>query len=289
MSQSLVSRVIQRLAWLDPVADLLQQGANGLLNRDGAPTTVKNLLNGRPLGHALHPALTDVPIGAWTAALVMDCLALGGSEGLERGADTCLAIGVAGSVASAVSGVADWSDTQGDMRRTGMVHALLNTAALSLNLLSLLQRRRSDRGPAVALSTLAFGLVMVSGHLGGEMVFSQGAGVNHQIWPEPPPEFTPVMDEAALSENSLTRARAGDVSICLLRRGNEIYAFEEWCTHLGGPLSEGELDGNTVTCPWHASQFDVTTGAVTCSPATIPLRTFTARLREGKVEVQPRG
>jgi nitrite reductase/ring-hydroxylating ferredoxin subunit/uncharacterized membrane protein len=288
MTQSLVSRLMHRLGWLDPVADLLQQGANALLNRDGAPTSVKNLLNGRPLGHALHPALTDVPIGAWTAAAVMDGLALGGSQGMQQGADTCLAIGIAGAVASAVTGVADWSDTQGEMRRTGMAHALLNTTALTLNLLSLLRRRRGDRGSGLALSALAFGITVVAGHMGGEMVFAQGAGVNHQIWPEPPPEFTPVMDSAALAENSLIRARAGDVSICLLRRGNEIHAFEEWCTHLGGPLSEGELDGNLVTCPWHASQFDVTTGAVTGSPATIPLRTFTARLREGKVEVQPR-
>jgi len=46
------------------------------------------------------------------------------------------------------------------------------------------------------------------------------------------------------------------------------------CTHRGGPLSEGKLDGSTVTCPWHGTQYDVRTGAVLRGPATDPIKTY---------------
>ncbi len=288
MARSWAAEIIHRMPWIDPAAAAMQKGAAALLTRDGAPTPVKSFLNGRWLGHALHATLTDIPVGAWTTTLVMDGVALSSSsEGLERGADMSLAFGVAGAVAAAVAGVADWSDTEGETRRTGMVHALLNTVALSMNVLSLVRRRRGDRAAGIALSTAAYGIASASAYLGGELVYSHGVGVSHQIWPEPPSEFTPVLEAAGLPENKLTRGRAGDVSICLLRRGNEVYAFGEWCTHLGGPLADGQLDGNLVTCPWHGSQFDVTTGAVERGPATQPAHRFTARLRAGKVEVKP--
>jgi nitrite reductase/ring-hydroxylating ferredoxin subunit len=57
------------------------------------------------------------------------------------------------------------------------------------------------------------------------------------------------------------------------------YATQENCTHVGGPLSEGELSGQVVTCPWHFSCFDVTDGAVKCGPAQVALRTFPVSVR----------
>jgi 3-phenylpropionate/trans-cinnamate dioxygenase ferredoxin subunit len=56
--------------------------------------------------------------------------------------------------------------------------------------------------------------------------------------------------------------------------GGELYATSEECTHVGGPLSEGELKGDEVVCPWHYSCFRVTDGAATCPPAREPLRTY---------------
>jgi nitrite reductase/ring-hydroxylating ferredoxin subunit/uncharacterized membrane protein len=289
MAQPLALRVIGRLGLLDPLAEKLQKTASGLLTRDGANTPLKSFLNGQWLGHPLHPALTDVPLGAWTGTVAMDLLAaVSGSEALAAGADASLALGIAGAAGAAAAGVADWSDTSGATRRTGMVHALLNSLALTLNLVSLVKRRTGNRGGGVLLSTAAYGIGALSAYLGGELVYAQGIGVSHEIWPEPPGEFTTVLDGKALPEGKLTRAMAGDVAVCLLRRGNEIDAFADWCTHLGGPLSEGKLEGETVTCPWHGSQFNVGNGAVERGPATIPVRRFVARLHEGKVQVKPR-
>src|SRR5262249_54979508 len=102
-----------------------------------------------------------------------------------------------------------------------------------------------------------------------------------------PGEFTPVLDAAALPKGKLTQAKAGDLAVCLLRRGDEVTAFGDWCTHLGGPLSEGTLDGEMVTCPWHGSQFELTTGDGARGPATIPSHRSEARIQDGKVQVKP--
>lgn len=291
MARSLASRLVGRMAWLDPIAGQVQQAASAVLMRDGANTSLKSFLNGRWLGHALHPALTDVPVGAWTGTAVLDLAGMAGGPstraGMAKAADACLVLGIAGAVGAAATGLADWSDTSGETRRMGMLHALLNTVALALNLVSLAKRLSGDRRGGVIASSAAYGVASVSAYLGGELVFVKGMGVSHQIWPEPPAEFTPVIDAAALAEGKLTQAKAGDVTVCLLRRGDEVTAFADWCTHLGGPLSEGSLDGDLVTCPWHGSQFELETGAVTRGPATIAVRRFEARIQDGKVQVKP--
>lgn len=67
---------------------------------------------------------------------------------------------------------------------------------------------------------------------------------------------------------------------------NTLYAFSNVCTHRQCPLSEGELEGTTVTCPCHGSQFDVTTGAVLNPPATEPVRTFRVRVEGDALQVE---
>lgn len=290
MGLALGATLVQRLPWLEPLANTLQSRANALLTRNGAPTPAKSWLNGVWLGHPLHPALTDVPIGAWTMTLSLDALAaMSSSPGMRRAADATLAIGVAGAVGAAAAGVADWSDTQGETRRVGALHALLNSVALLLNLWSLGKRLGGSRGGAVALSTAAYAIAGVSANIGGELVFRRGLGVSHQVWPAPPQEFTSVLSAAALADGQLTRAHAGDVPVCLLRHDGEIYAVEEWCTHLGGPLADGNLDGTAVTCPWHGSRFDLATGEPLNGPATVPLRRLETRVHDGQIEVRACG
>ena len=81
---------------------------------------------------------------------------------------------------------------------------------------------------------------------------------------------------------------AAVVPVCLLRRNGSVVAFEDWCTHLGGPLSEGQLVDGRITCPWHGSSFAVDSGAVSHGPATMPVRSFATRVRDGRIEVQAR-
>lgn len=74
-------------------------------------------------------------------------------------------------------------------------------------------------------------------------------------------------------------------AIALFNVGGIFYAIANACTHMGGPLGKGSLDGSTVTCPWHGSQFDVTSGQVRKGPARKPVATYPVRVRGDDVFV----
>src|SRR5437879_10120524 len=101
MSLKLADRIVERLPWLDPLADTVQSAVHEAV-RSGGPNavTTKDALHGRWLGHPLHPALVSVPLGAWTATLILDLTEM------ERGADISLALGIAGAIGAALAGVA---------------------------------------------------------------------------------------------------------------------------------------------------------------------------------------
>jgi len=77
-----------------------------------------------------------------------------------------------------------------------------------------------------------------------------------------------------------------DTPILLVRLGKKIHALAETCAHLGGPLSEGKLEGESVICPWHASQFELANGAVVTGPSAFPQPCLDARVRDGQIEVR---
>jgi nitrite reductase/ring-hydroxylating ferredoxin subunit/uncharacterized membrane protein len=273
---------------LEKVADLLQQGLGAAFSSgDGAGKQVKNFLNGVWFGHPLHPAITDVPIGFWTLATSLDLLSLADKDSpLAPGADAALGLGILGAFGAAATGLTDWSDTYGKERSTGLIHALLNTGALTANCTSWILRRRGRRKLAVLLSTVALGVTTYSAYLGGEMVFELGTMVNHTAWIEGPHDWTPVMQSEALAENTLCKAEAEGTNILLVRQAGKIFALNETCTHAGGPLSEGTLERNTVICPWHGSRFCLEDGKVQDGPATFKAATYDVREREGQVEVR---
>jgi hypothetical protein len=114
-----------------------------LVGRCVRPRVIRNLLSGSYVGHPLHPMLTDVPIGAWGMATLLDSI---GGTGTERAADLLVGAGVLAAVPTAAAGLNDWSDTMGPDNRVGLVHAAVNTAALSLYVASLAARARGHRG-----------------------------------------------------------------------------------------------------------------------------------------------
>ena len=123
---------------LDAAGEVLAGVANDAYASGGdAGRGLKDVLNGTWLGHPLHPAITDVPVGAWTAALVMDLL------GERRGAKIAVGVGLAGALGAAASGLTDWLDTYGTPRRLGVVHAAVNGTATLLYAGSWLARDRS--------------------------------------------------------------------------------------------------------------------------------------------------
>lgn len=285
-----LAQVIDKQDALDTASDALQPAVTDLFRAGGETgQAVKNFLHGTWLGHPLHPVLTDIPVGAWTTALALDAMeAVSGREEFGSAADAAVAVGLVGALGAAATGITDWSDTEGRGRKVGLVHALLNASATTLYATSLVYRRRNSRRVGVGLSMLGFLVSGAAAYLGGHLVFGEKIGVDHTAGQQFPDEYTPVMAEADLHENQLTRVSVRDVPLLLVRRGGQILALAETCSHLGGPLAEGELVGNTVRCPWHGSRFSLEDGSVIDGPATHPQPCLEARVREGQVEVRLR-
>jgi nitrite reductase/ring-hydroxylating ferredoxin subunit/uncharacterized membrane protein len=278
-------QTIERQDWLRPIEDALQRALAAAFQAGGRGGRVfKNFLHGTWFGHPLHPALTDVPVGAWTAALVFD--ALDGPDGRwRRRADGAIAVGIGGAVAAAATGLTDWQHIDGEPRRTGLAHAALNTLALGLYTGSYLLRRRGARGAGRAWSYAGFGVLAAAAYLGGRLVYRDRIGTDH-AQREPLEEFTRTVLAAELRDDQPRRVEAGSLRIVLVRRHGKIYALGESCAHLGGPLSEGEVQGDSIVCPWHGSRFALQDGRVLDGPATLPQPCFETREREGYVEVR---
>lgn len=288
MDSEKILDAIDQQKWVEPVAVGLGKAVTGTYKAGGAPgQKIKNFLHGTWLGHSLHPVLTDVPVGAWTAACVLDVLeAATGRQEFGPGADAAVGIGLVGAVGSAVTGLTDWSDTDGRARKVGVVHGLLNITATILYIISWVMRRRGERGTGRNLAWLGYALSSSAAYLGGSLVYTEKIGVDHAPREAMPTDFTPVLPEADLPENKLVRAEAHGVKILLVRRGEQIHALSETCSHLGGPLAEGTLEGDSVICPWHGSRFALTDGSVLDGPATHPQPCLEARTRDGQIEVR---
>lgn len=279
--------MLGRQAWLDPLADRLQGLVNGAVQAGGgAGPAIKNVLHGVWLGHPLHPALTDIPVGAWTVAAVLDALDAAGHERLGPGADAAVGIGLLGAAGSVVSGLADWSATDGPPRRQGLVHALLNAGATALYLTSFVMRRGGNRPAARGLAFLGLGIATVSAYIGGYLVAAERIGVDHAPRESPPYRYTTVMAEADLSDDAPTRAELDGLGVVLVRHQSRVYALAETCAHLGGPLAEGTVEGESIICPWHGSRFSLRDGRVQDGPSTFDQPCFVARIRDGQVQVR---
>ena len=97
--------------------------------------------------------------------------------------------------------------------------------------------------------------------------------------------FVKVARKSKLPENDGTYVEAEGNRIALFNLGGEIYALDNDCTHVGGPLSQGRIEGDQVECPWHGSRFDVRTGEVVEGPPPEPVRTYDVRVRGEDVEI----
>ena len=288
MSLELTKQIANSVPWLDEVAKKAQPPVQQFFS---ARPPLHNALDGTWLGAPLHPALTDVPVGAWTSAFVLDLVATAtGSEAVDTAADGALAVGIAGALPAAVTGTADWRDLIGEERRIATLHALLNVAGLTLNVASLVQRRRGNRGAGRALSAAAMAISGTAAHLGGELSFGMGVRVNHTFADGGPSEFVAVADEADLAGDDMKTVSVDGTSVLIARaQSGELCAISNTCSHLGGPLGDGSRDGDVVACPWHGSKFDLCSGAVLEGPAVFSQPRYEVRARDGKIEVRGAG
>lgn len=253
------------------------------------PQPLRDLLHGVPIGHPAHPSMVQVPIGLWLSAVVLDQV-----PGAEQGADVLVGMGSLAAVPAALSGATDWSELNTQAARVGLIHALTTDVALALFAGSLAARRRGHRGLGRGLALLGISTVGVAGVLGGHLSFAQASGANHvaDIVDRVPGDWEAVGDFADLPEGEPVTTMLGDVPLMVVRDGLTARVLANRCSHLSGPLSEGELTGSgaeqCVICPWHGSTFRLVDGSVVHGPATAPQPAFDVRVRDGALEVRLR-
>lgn len=277
---------------------------------------MKDFLEGKPFRHPLHPFLAHFPIGLFLFSFLLDLATwvLPPYSGLVRAAFYSMALGIVTALIAALPGVVDYTGMRRDhpAKKTATAHMLLNFAAVGLYALNL-GLRFADldelRTPALPflLSLTAVALLSVSGYLGGAMVYDDGISVGRHRRRTATPEDTIQIETAKLEAGLrceeggflyVRLPRAGDLNdgetlrvevdgavMTVVKLDEQLHAFQEFCTHRFGPLSEGSFQDGQVKCPWHCSCFDVRTGEVTHGPAKEKLKTFPMRVREGHVEI----
>ncbi|WP_030276495.1 Rieske 2Fe-2S domain-containing protein [Streptomyces sp. NRRL B-24484] len=248
------------------------------------PRAVKNALSGNWLGHPLHPVLTDLPIGAWTMATLVDvtCGPVGATA-----ARRLVGAGLIAALPTAAAGASDWSDSYGPEQRAGFVHAVCNATATVLQACSWATRRRGRHATGMALSGAGLGLTLAAAYLGGHLSFVRGVGVNHAAFQESVGDWTDVAAVTDLGDGRPLRVTAGGVPVVIVRDNDSLSALSATCTHAGGPLDEGTLDGEgCLRCPWHGSVFRLADGSVVRGPASVAAPRWEVRADDGRLFVR---
>jgi nitrite reductase/ring-hydroxylating ferredoxin subunit/uncharacterized membrane protein len=280
VARETIAARIEQFSSLDAIAEPLQKAVRAAIPQDSG---LKDALSGTWLGHPLHPPLTDVVIGAWSSAFLLD---LFGGERARNAADRLIATGMLAALPTAAAGLSDWAELMGGSRRVGAVHATGNTSALALHTLSLAARRRGRRRRGILLSAAGLGLGAFSAWLGGHLSFGRGVGVNQTAFDDAPADWTPVLDETQLAERKLVGTRANGTGVLLVRTGGAVHALADRCSHRGCSLHEGRLnEDDTITCPCHGSIFRMD-GSIVKGPATAPQPQFQVRTSAGKIEIR---
>jgi nitrite reductase/ring-hydroxylating ferredoxin subunit len=211
-----------------------------------------------------------------------------GGKSSRRAAQRLVGLGILSAIPTAVTGAADWSDTDTRDKRVGVVHGVLNTAALLAFASSWRARHQHRHLRGVALGLLGGTLATAGAYLGGHLVDARGVGVAHTAFDPRPEEWTPVCQFSDVSEEPLRVSALGG-SVVVAHVGPEIFAVSATCPHRGAPLEEGKTEAGTITCPWHGSCFRLSDGALLRGPSTVPLERYEVRVVDGTVEVRQPG
>lgn len=269
---------------LDRVTRPLVQAVRRVAAKSPATT---DLLHGVPLGHPAHPAMVLVPAGAFVSAGILDFVPRTGPA-----VPVLIGAGLLSAVPAGAAGLADWSELHPQQQRVGLVHAASNGVGLVFYSASLVARLsgRPVSGRVLALAGLS--AIGIGGYLGGHLSYRQSAGANHG---EDVPHLVPrgwndlcAIDD--LPEGTPVVRSLGEVALLVVRRGRTIDVLSDKCSHLSGPLHEGQLtevDGAAcISCPWHGSTFALSDGSVVTGPATVKQHSFDVRVEAGRVQVR---
>jgi len=172
------TRSVERSAGLDGLVGLVRPVADAVV----ANPRVRDLLHGMWLGHALHPVLTDVTIGFWASANVLDLV---GGEQSRPAAHQLVGLGLLSAVPTAVTGLSEWAGTGPREQRVGVVHAGSNTVALSLYAASWLARRNNRHARGVVLGLAGSAAATLGGYLGGHLAAVRKVSSTHPGFDDP--------------------------------------------------------------------------------------------------------
>lgn len=271
---------IDRSSWLDRSAQKLGSVMSPVRSKV-APTGLLDLLHGRWMGHAIHPALSDLPIGLWIGSFLLFLI------GQPVGGLVLSIVGTAAGLAAAATGVADLSVADGHDRRVGILHGLMMTVALLIQIGAPIAYALGSTPTATVLVGVGLVVTLSSAYLGGHLVLERGTMVNHAVWPTTRSGWCEAVQAAEL-ESGATQAVDVDGTPVLLYRDEDgrVSAIESRCSHAGGPLSRGAVCDGIVSCPWHASRFRLRDGAVVRGPATFGQPVLEARQVGDWIEVR---
>lgn len=286
----LFTRMIDAQAvWARPLGEFNHRWLGALLRPLGP---IKDLLHGRWLGHPLHSAMTDVPIGSLIVAVALDLL------DQRAAADAALVVTIAFMLGAAVTGAADYVDTDGTARMRATVHSSLMVVGLVLVVVSLILRLGEpvDRTAPVVLGILGLLVVSAGAYVGGDVVYVLGNMVSRHAFRGPGTKWialdisaTGLTDLGQLPEATPTRVRAGINDLVIVRTGATLHAMHAVCAHAGGPLAEGRVVDGCVECPWHGSRFRLEDGQVRRGPSVYDQPAYEVRAAEsGGYEVRRR-
>ena len=279
MGRLLARLVAAQDGWAKPFGDFNHRWLSALF---GPIRPIKDFINGTWLGHPLHPAATDLPIGALLLTVLLDY------AGQPAAADIALVATILFMLAAAVSGAADYVDTDQTPRTRATTHATLMVVALCSCSVSLLIRATgpTDRTIPIALSLIGFLIVLAGAYIGGDVVFVLGNMVSRHAFRGAGTKWIKldtgdVTDLATLPESTPTKAKAGVNDLVLVRIGPTVHALHAVCAHAGGPLAEGPFVDGCIECPWHSSRFRMTDGHVRRGPAVYDQPAYEIRTAEG--------
>jgi nitrite reductase/ring-hydroxylating ferredoxin subunit/uncharacterized membrane protein len=272
--------------WARPLGDFNHRWLSALF-RPMRP--IKDLLHGTWLGHPLHGAAPDIPIGVLTASLLLDIV------GQPAAADFALVLGILSILAAALTGAADYADTVGSARVRATVHSTVMVIALVVYVVSMLLRWGGSHGAVpIALSVIGYGLLTLGAFAGGDVVYVLGNMVSRHAFRGAGTKWIRLevaggVEPDALPEATPTKAKLGINTLVLVRVGSTVHALHDTCAHAGGPLSEGKVVDGCIECPWHASRFRLGNGHLTQGPTVYDQPVYEVRRGEAGWEARRAG
>ena len=279
MARLLARLVAAQDGWARPLGDFNHRWVSALF-RPIRP--IKDFLNGTWIGHPLHSAVTDFPIGALLLTVILDI------AGQTAAADIALVATILFMLGAAVTGAADYADTDGTARVRATLHSTLMVVALVILLVSLGLRAAggTDRTIPIALGVIGFLIVSAGAFVGGDVVYLFGNMVSRHAFRGAGTKWVrldtgDVADLATLAEGTPTKAKAGINDLVLVRVGDTIHAINAVCSHAGGPLAQGTFADGCIECPWHGSRFRMSDGHLRRGPALYDQPAYEIRTAEG--------